>query len=63
MNFNVYEKYNNVQNLMHYDMIIDRVKKKKQTKSKVPPTPFPRIIALKAIVKKNNYNVLKNVCR
>lgn len=51
MNFNVYEKYNNVQNLMHYDMIIDRVKKK-QTKSKVPPTPFPRIIALKAIVKK-----------
>lgn len=53
MNFNVYKKYNNVQNLMHYDMIIDRVKKKKkQTKSKVPPTPFPRIIALKAIVKK-----------
>lgn len=52
MNFNVYEKYNNVQNLMHYDMIIDRVKKKKQTKSKVPPTPFPRIKALKAIVKK-----------
>lgn len=32
MNFNIYEKYNNVQNLMHYDMIIDRVKKKTDKK-------------------------------
>lgn len=32
MNFNVYEKYNNAQNLMHYDMIIYRVKKKTDKK-------------------------------
>lgn len=42
MNFNVYEKHNNVQNLMHYDMIIDRLKKnrKKQGSSNSHPPNY-----------------------
>lgn len=42
MNFNIYEKYNNVQNLMHYDMIIDRVKKNRQ-KARFLQLPSPEL--------------------
>lgn len=62
MNFNIYEKYNNVQNLMHYDMIIDRVKKKTD-KKQGSSNSLPPNYSTKGDRKKNNYNVLKNVCR
>lgn len=43
MNFNIYEKYNNVQNLMHYDMIIYRVKKKNRQKARFLQLPSPEL--------------------